>query len=205
MRIGLLIVFLLIFLAGLALGLGYPRAVYKASGDQIARWRVQHHETGFERVEATLAPTDAPVHVLVDLTALRGFSPSPGRAVLTLTAATDERTVLAETLTFVDAITLMESPQAAERTYRVEAGVIDPVENGRYTFVLGPGDAEDVTVRAVDLTLRAGVMSLQSRLTLAGYGLAAVGLFGMVITIRYRRRPRNPNEKPPPRWGRGAA
>lgn len=197
--------FLIILAAGLALGIGYPWAVQNVSGYEIGNYRVFERGSGFSPAEVALAPSEAPVRVLVDMAATGNFRPTNNRTVLTVTASTDGRTVLAETVTFVHAAAHQDSPQVAGHVYRDEVGVIDPVDGEhRYMFTVGPGDAEDVEMERVDLILRAGAFDLDPRAVPAGYALMAVGFIGLVVAFRFRRRRKAQRSEPKkPRWGRG--
>ncbi|CAH2409260.1 hypothetical protein [Mesorhizobium escarrei] len=199
--------FLLILLAGIGIGVVYPWAMTNFSGHEIGTWRV-YEQGRFKPVTVPLAARDAPVRVLVDLTArAERIVVSQQRTVLTLTAATGGRTVLASTLQFTHAENPRQvSPQLPDNVFRDEAGLIATVSPGPYIFTVGPGDAEDIEMRAVDLVLRSGVGEVDRRAQPVGFSLMAVGLIGLVLAFRYgRRRQQDPNSKPPPpRWGRGS-
>ena len=199
--------FFLILLAGIAVGVAYPWAMTNFSGHEIGSYRV-FEQGRFKPVTVALSAGDAPVRVLVDLTARAERIVSQQRTVLTLTAATGSRTVLASTLQFNHADNPRQvSPQLPDKIFRDEAGVIETVSPGAYLFTVGPGDADDIPMRAVDLVLRSGAGEIDSRARPVGYGLIAVGLIGFLLTLAFGgRRPENPNSKPPPpRWGRGSS
>ncbi len=199
--------FVLILLAGAGISLVYPWAMSNFSGHEIGAWRV-YDQGRFRPVTVTLKAGDAPVRVLVDLTAKAERIVSQQRTVLTLTAATAGKTVLASTLQFNHADNPRQvSPQLPDKIFRDEAGVIDTVSPGAYLFTTGPGDADDIPIRAVDLVLRSGVGEIDSRARPVGYALTAVGLIGFLFTLAFGgRKPENPNSKPPPpRWGRGSS
>ena len=199
--------FVLILLAGAGIGIAYPWAMTNFSGHEIGSYRV-YEQGRFKPVTVTLSASDAPVRVLVDLTARAERIVSQQRTVLTLTAATGSRTVLASTLQFNHSDNPRQvSPQLPDKIFRDEAGVIATVSPGSYLFTVGPGDADDIPIRAVDLVLRAGTGEIDSRAGPVGYGLMAVGLIGFLLSLRFGgRRPENPNSKPPPpRWGRGSS
>ena len=198
------VIFLLLFLAGLAAGFGYPWYVTNFSGREIGTWRVFDRGGAFRPVTATLSAADEPVRVLVDMEAIAPPEFAPRSTVLTITASTGGRSVLAETLTFAEAKPQEKSPQLREKIYRDEAGVISDVEDGDYTFVVGPGDAEGIEMRSVDLILRGGAGSVDPRAQPVGFAVTAIGFIGLVLAMRRGRRQRNPNSQPPPpRWGRG--
>ncbi|MEP6566865.1 MAG: hypothetical protein ABJB10_17165 [Mesorhizobium sp.] len=201
--------FVLILLAGTGIGIVYPWAMSNFSGQEIGSWRV-YEQGRFKPVTVPLAARDAPVRVLVDLTAKTERIVSQQRTVLTLTAATDGKTVLASTLQFNHSDNPRQaSPQLPDKIFRDEAGVIAPVSPGPYLFIVGPGDADDIEMRAVDLVLRSGAGAIDSRARPVGFSLMAAGLIGLLLAMRFGggggSRPENPNSQPPPpRWGRGA-
>ncbi|MER8484913.1 hypothetical protein [Mesorhizobium sp. M1322] len=201
--------FFLILLAGTGIGVVYPWAMSNFSGHEIGTWRV-YEQGRFKPVTVPLAARDAPVRVLVDLTArAERIVVSQQRTVLTLTAATGGRTVLASTLQFNHSENPRQvSPQLPDKTFRDEAGLIPTVSPGPYIFTVGPGDAEGIEMRAVDLVLRSGVGEVDQRAQPVGFSLMAVGLIGLVLALRFGGggRPQNPNSQPPPpRWGRGGS
>ena len=199
--------FVLILLAGTGIGLIYPWAMTNFSGREIGTWRV-YEQGRFKPLTVSLAGRDAPVRVLVDLTARAERIVSQQRTVLTLTAASNGRTALASTLQFNHSDNPRQaSPQLPDKIFRDEAGVIATVSPGAYLFTVGPGDADDIPMRAVDLVLRAGTGEIDGRARPVGYGLIAVSLIGFLLSLRFGgSRPENPNSKPPPpRWGRGSS
>ena len=201
--------FVLILLAGIGIGVIYPWAMTNFSGHEIGTWRV-YEQGRFKPLTVPLSGHDAPVRVLVDLTARAERIVSQQRTVLTLTAATNGRTVLASTLQFNHSDNPRQaSPQLPDKIFRDEAGLIPAVSPGPYTFTVGPGDAEDIPMRAVDLILRSGVGEIDGRARPVGFSMMAAGLIGLVLAMRFGGRggrPENPNSQPPPpRWGRGSA
>jgi hypothetical protein len=202
--------FVLLLIAGAAVGIFYPWAMGNFSGHAIGTYRV--YEGGrFRPVTVQLAARDAPVRVLVDLTARAERVAGQQRTVLTLTAAGGGRTVLASTLSFNHTDNPRQaSPQLPDKIFRDEAGVIETVAAGPYVFTVGPGDADGIDMRAVDLILRAGTGSIDERAQPAGYALMGVGLAGLALSLVFGRRgggrPQNPNSQPPPpRWGRNGS
>lgn len=198
--------FALILLIGTGIGVVYPWAMTNFSGREIGTWRV-YDQGRFKPVTAPLSARDGPLRLLVDLTARAERIVSQQRTVLTLTAATGGRTVLASTLQFNHSDNPRQvSPQLPDRIFRDEAGLIPTVTPGSYIFTVGPGDAEGIPMRAVDLVLRSGAGEVDRRARPVGFSLMAAGLVGLVLAFRFGgRRPENPNSQPPPpRWGRGS-
>ncbi|UCI25038.1 hypothetical protein [Mesorhizobium sp. B2-8-5] len=202
--------FVLLLIAGAAIGIFYPWAMSNFSGHAIGTYRV--YEGGrFRPVTVQLAASDAPVRVLVDLTARAERVAGQQRTVLTLTAANGGRTELASALSFNHTDNPRQaSPQLPDKIFRDEGGVIDRVTPGPYVFTVGPGDADGIDMRAVDLILRAGTGSIDERAQPAGYTLMGVGLAGLALSLVFGRRgggdPQNPNSQPPPpRWGRNGS
>ncbi|MER8968948.1 hypothetical protein [Mesorhizobium sp. M0159] len=198
--------FALILLIGTGIGVVYPWAMTNFSGREIGTWRV-YDQGRFKPVTVPLSARDGPLRVLVDLTARAERIVSQQRTVLTLTAAAGGRTVLASTLQFNHSDNPRQvSPQLPDRIFRDEAGLIPTVTPGSYIFTVGPGDAEGIPMRAVDLVLRSGAGEVDRRARPVGFSLMAAGLVGLVLAFRFGgRRPENPNSQPPPpRWGRGS-
>jgi hypothetical protein len=195
----------LVFLIGLAVGVGYPYVIRNFSGHEIGTWRVYDQGAGFKPADAKLAATDAPVRVVVDLTAIAAPTVKDRQSALTVTVATGGRTILAETLNFSKAKVIDDSPQTAEKIYRDQAGVISDVTDGDYTFTVRPGDADNIDMVSVDLVLLGGAGAYDERAQPIGLTLMAVGFIGFVLAMRRRGQPpQNPNSQPPkPRWGRG--
>jgi hypothetical protein len=196
--------FLLIFLIGAAIGIGYPYVIRNFSGHEIGTWRVYDRVGGFRPIEATLGATDAPVRVLVDVTSSAAPEGAENAAILTITAAAGGRTVMAETLGLAGATVRDDSPQTPQKIYRTDAGEIAEVEDGVHKFTLGSGDAEGIDIEAVDLILLAGAGAYDPRAQPLGFSLMAIGFIGFVLALRRGKPERNPNSQPPkPRWGRG--
>jgi hypothetical protein len=198
------LLFLLIFLIGAVIGIGYPYVIRNFSGHEIGTWRVYDSVGGFRPIQATLGATDAPVRVLVDVTSSAAPQVAENAAILTITAAAGGRTALAKTIGLAGATVRDDTPQTVEKIYRIDAGAIAEVEDGVHTFTLGPGDAEGIDMESVDLILLAGAGAYDQRAQPLGFSLMAIGFIGFVLALRRGRPERNPNSQPPkPRWGRG--
>lgn len=199
------LIFAIVFVVGLAAGIAYPFFITNFSGHAIGEWRVYERGSGFKPAKMSLSEADAPVRALVDLTTLGEPRLSGDHTALTMTASVNGHTVLANTLTFVHSEPRNDSPQSGQRVYRDLGGMIDTVEDAEYTFTVGPGDADGIEMRSVDLILRSGAAPLDPRLQPIGFMLMAVGVIGFVIAMRHGGQPPNPNSQPPAsRWGRDA-
>lgn len=199
-------IFLLLLVAGIGLGIAYPWYMQNFTGSEIGSWSVYERGSDFRPVTVNLSAADAPVRVLVDMTArVKVQALVPGETDLTITAATDGRTVLAETMTFAGTPPVQDSPQSGDLIYRATAGMIDPVESGGYRFVLGRGDSESVRIERVELILKANAVSYDERAQPVGYALMAIGFVGFVLAVarRGRRSQTDQSGKPVRRWGRG--
>jgi len=199
------LIFLLLVIGGIGASFVYPWVVTNFSGHEIGTWRVFERGQDFQPVVAKLAAADAPVRVFVDMIAVAPPEFAQSSTVLTITASTGGRTVLAEPISFFEAKPQEKSPQLREKAYRDEAGVISNITDGDYTFVVGQGDMEEIRIKSVDLVLRGGAAPVDARAQPLGYAATAIGFIGLVLAMRRGRRDRKPDAPPPPpRWGRGA-
>lgn len=199
--------FLLIILAGAALGFVYPWAVRNFSGKELGTWHA-YQDGRFKPVTVSLKGGTGPVRVFVDLTTNADRINAFDRTVLTLTAAAGNRTVLAERLSFSGNPTPREqSPQLTDKMFRDEAGLIDVDEAGTYVFTIGRGDADNIQIKAVDLVLRTSAAVPDGRAVQIGFGLIAFGVVGLMLAIRFgrSRHADKPETPPKPRWGRGGS
>jgi len=196
------LIFLLLVLGGIGASFVYPWAVTNFSGHDIGTWRVYERGQAFQPAVASLSVADEPVRVMVDMIAVAPPEFAQSSTVLTITASTGGRTVLAEPLSFSETKPQERSPQLREKAYRDQAGVIPEIVDGDYTFVVGRGDLEEIQIKSVDLVLRGGIASVDTRAQPLGYAATAIGFIGLVLTMR-RRRDRKVEAPPPPRWGRG--
>ncbi|WP_394891065.1 hypothetical protein ACG873_06985 [Mesorhizobium sp. AaZ16] len=199
------VLFFVMLVAGLGFA-SYPWVSANFLERNVGAWRIYDAVSGPLPAHARLTESDAPLRVIVEMTTTGVLDPADDQAVLTLTATTGGRTVLAEALDFEDAEPRETNPQTQEKVFRDTAGVLDMLEPGAYVFTAGPGDAEGVSVRFVDLVLRTEAAPFDERLQPLGFALMAIGFFGFVLALRRGRPERNPNSQPPgPRWGRGGA
>lgn len=204
MRVLLRILFCLMILVGLLLAVVYPWSAATVGPYEIGRHTVYQAGQG-RPAEQVLEAAEAPVSVSVAMEVEREFRPEANRPILTVRAATGDRTVLSSAVPFADAPPTKPSPQAREATYRAEAGRIEDAAGEVYTFTVEPAEADGIDIRRVEIVLRAGAFELDARAQPAGFVLLVLSVIGLVLTLRrLTGRARNKDDKPsPPRWGRG--
>jgi hypothetical protein len=202
------VVFLIFLLAGAGIAFGYPMLLRNAGAHEVGSWEINAGAETFTPVETALVAGDAPVRAIVDMTAVVPAAFDKSQTVLTITAATSGRTVLAEALNLEGAKVRDDSPQTPQQIYRVDAGTLSTVEKGTYVFTVGPGDAEGVAISAVELILQGGGGAPDPRAQPLGFSLMAIGFIGFILSFRRRSNdisgaaPAPPVVKP--RWGRDA-
>lgn len=196
------LVFLLLMLAGGALGVVYPWLASRQAGYEIGTWRV-FDGAAFTQAVARPAPSETPVFLTVEITTRGPLRADLQGAVLTLTARDGGTTVLAEALDFKGVQGRVVSPQSGEIAYRTAVGRIDRVSEAGLLIEAARGDEERVDLAAVDLIVAAGAIDIRPNAVPIGYVLLAVGFVGFAASLR-RAKPKNPNSSPPPspRWGR---
>jgi hypothetical protein len=195
--------FFVMFVAGFGFA-SYPWVSANFFERNVGAWRIYDAVSGSLPAHAQLTEGDAPLRIIVEMTTTGELDLAEDQAVLTLTATIGGRTVLAEALNFEDAEPRETNPQTQEKVFRDTAGVLDTVAPGAYVFTAGPGDAEGVSVRFVDLVLRTEAAPFDERLQPLGFSLMAIGFIGFVLALRRGKSERDPNSQPPkPRWGRG--
>jgi hypothetical protein len=193
----------LLILAGMALGFGYPWYQYNMAGGEIGSYRVFQRGGLFKPVEVVLSESQAPVRVFVDIVPLQGYYPSQARTMLTLTASTGGRTVLASSLSYVSSTEESKNLQNSAKVFRDTAGDIETIAAGAYRFVIGEGDIEGLSLKIADLVLRSNAQPTDPRAMPAGIAMIALGIFGL-ITLGRRARRLAAREAAKPKWGRDA-
>lgn len=198
-------VFLLVLLIGAAVGFGYPWAITRLAGHEIGTWRVQDAVGGFRPVETALASSDAPVNMVLDVTGITLDAVGVGGSLVTLTVATDDRTVFAMPVDAAGAKKREDSPQTAQPVYRLEAGTLTDIQDGNYRFTLGLGDGAPALFQTVDLHLFGGFGAYDPRAQPIGLCIMAVGFIGLAISLGRRRGAAGtaPEDAVKKRWGRG--
>ncbi|MCB1424268.1 MAG: hypothetical protein R3D65_02020 [Zhengella sp.] len=195
-------IFLLVMLAGLGAAVGYPWAVENFSGTELGTIRVYDRETGFTPARVIVSPVDAPVRVLVDLTALPQRILASDRTVIDLTIASAGGTQRTERLDFAPAQANREDAGlSSEQVYRVSAGTLEPRITDEYTFTFAPAGNQAIEMKTLDLVLRRNALAWDKRVQPAGFIAAALGFIGFVLAFRRRKRP--PVEPQRRKWGRG--
>ena len=194
--------FLIVLLAGLALGIGYPLAVRHVPGYQIGSFPLFDSD-GYRTAEVSIAPSEAPVRVRVAMQVAERLVPSKDSPVFRMTVRTGEELVFEQTVTFAGS-EAQPAPQGRDLVYEDGVATIDPVDgDNRYVFSIEPtvGGGNVLPLR-VDLILNAGAFDLDPRAVPIGYMMIVTGFVGFVAMVR-RRRKLNRENPPPPRWGRG--
>jgi hypothetical protein len=195
--------FFLMILAGLALGAAYPWYQYNMAGSEIGTYRVYVRGGDFKPEMVVLAQSDAPVRVFVDMVPLQGYYPTQSRTALTLTASVEGRTVLASSLSYISSTEESKNLQTTRKVFRDRAGDMNIVTPGEYTFVVGEGDMEGLSIDIVDLVLRRNAQETDPRTVAAGAALALLGFFGLIRAMRRRHR-EVAEVAAKPKWGRDA-
>lgn len=193
--------FLILILAGGGLGIAYPWLNARYAGYEIGTWRV--FEGGaFVRAEARPVPSEAPIFIGVEMVTRGPLRADQQGAVLTVTAQSGGRTVLAQALDFKDVTPRIVNPQSGDVAYRASAGSIPSAADDGLFVDVARGDDDSASIVAVDVTVEAGAMPIQPNAIPIGYALLGVGFVGFIASFR-RRAPKNPNSSPPPpKWGR---
>jgi hypothetical protein len=194
----------LLILAGMALGFGYPWYMYNMSGAEIGNFRVYQRGGQFKPVDVVLSADQAPVRVFVDMVPLQGYYPDRAHTMLTLTASTDGRTVLAASLNYVSSSEESKNLQNSDKVFRDTAGDIMAIAPGGYHFVVGEGDVEGLSLKTVNLVLRSNASPTDPRAMPAGIAMLALGLFGLIAASRRANRIAA-EEAAKPKWGRDAS
>ena len=194
---------ILCLLAGIGLGILYPNYITYYSGGEIGTWTVFTRQTGFKPVTVELSKNDAPVLLVVKMDSLGNILQTNAETTLTLTAATGNRTVLAEVMTFRASTADTKTPQYPGASYTVSPGVISAVDDAPYLIVIGPGDQDMIDMKQVTLSLRRNSLAADPRYQPAGFILMALGFIGLILSIsRGGGGGKNEPEKPGMKWGR---
>ncbi len=193
----------LMILAGLALGFGYPWYQYNMAGAEIGTYRVYQRGGQFKPVDVIISEDQAPVRVFVDMVPLQGYYPSQSRTMLTLTASTGGRTVLASSLSYIASTEESKNLQNSDKVFRDRAGDILTITPGKYHFVVGEGDIEGLSLKSVDLVLRSNAKEPDPRAMPAGIALFALG-FLIFVRSRKGAKVAVAVEAAKPKWGRDA-
>ena len=193
----------LMILAGLILGFGYPWYQYNMTGAEIGTYRVYQRGGQFKPFDVIISQSQAPVRVFVDMVPLQGYYPSQAQTMLTLTASTGGHTVLASSLNYTASTEESKNLQNSDKVFRDTAGDLLTVTPGSYRFVVGEGDVEGLSLKTVDLVLRSNAEETDPRAMPAGIGLFALGF---LIFVRARKSANvvAAAEAEKPKWGRDA-
>lgn len=192
---------LLLLIVGVLLGIGYPWVAINFSGEEIGSWRSYDRPGPYKPVTIHLKQSDAPVRAFVDMQPLRNFVPTEGRTALTAVVTRQGKDVLIKTLSYASSKSTNKGSPQGPQVYRDSIGDIDAVEDGDFTFTIGPGDYDGLEVAQVDLVLRTGVIAADWRIVAAGIGLIVISILGL-IRLRRSRKVAGNGTPPTPKWGR---
>jgi hypothetical protein len=196
----------LMMLAGVICGFGYPWYMENRTGSPIGTFRIYTRSGGFKAVDVVLTPDQSPVRAFVDIVPLKGYYPDASRTLLTLAVSAAGRTRLASKLNYMGASEQTKNLQNSEQLFRDIAGDIRNISAGPHHFVVSEGDSDDLSLKTVDLVLRANALDADSRVQPAGAALFAFGLFGFIRLLRRDDNTIPLNAKPEKsKWGREGA
>lgn len=186
--------------AGMALGIVYPRYMQALLGPELARWQAYDEAGGFRAETARLFFSDGST-VLTGSLSVRGpLRNAAGRRLVRIAVNDEQDNEVAQiALGFDGGDGALQSPQTGIVRYQ-EAVPLLGESFGLYTFTpfAGPDFPEEGVV-AVELAVNAAENHVDPLARPAGAALGIVGLGAMLLGLRRRRA--NPNEQPP-RWGR---
>ncbi|MBX3529960.1 MAG: hypothetical protein KF849_05100 [Rhizobiaceae bacterium] len=193
--------FLILIVAGAGLGIAYPWLNARYGGYEIGTWRV-FESGGFTVAEARPALSEAPVIVSVDMVTRGPLRADRQGAVLTVTARSGGRTVLAQALDFDGVNARILNPQTGDAAYRTRVGSIASFAEDGLQIDVARGDDERANIVTVDVIVEASPSPIQPNAIPVGYVLLGIGFVGFIASFR-ARAPKNPNSSPPPqKWGR---
>lgn len=183
-------IFVIMIVAGIGLGLGYPWYMRHFTGDEIGRWTMlENRQSGFKVQEIRLETGDAPVRVFIDATPLKGYIPVERRSALTLAVSRDGHPVLSQGLDFASTSGSINSDRPQDGSpLRQSAGDIDPVIPGNYAFRLVVGNTDGLQIAKADLVLRRGAEEADETYTTIGLVLGVLGVYGLMRTRLRRSR-----------------
>ncbi len=203
-------IYVLMLLAGVACGFGYPWYMENRTGSPIGTFRVYTRAGGFKPIDVVLTPDQAPVRVFVDIVPLKGYYPDSSRTLLALTVSSGGKTALASRLNYMGASEQTKNLQNSEQLFRDIAGEIRDITAGPHRFVVSEGDSDDLSLKSADIVLRANALDADKRVQPIGVALFVLGLLGFIRSLRKQKRETNdaqvqtvPPEKS--KWGRDAA
>lgn len=205
--------YVILLFSGVFAAVGYPWYFANLSGYEIGTYSVYKRQSGFKAVTVNLGVDQTPVRMFVDMTPVSGYYPVLTRTMLTLTASNSGKTVFASALDFVSTSTQSTNLQTTDMIFRDQAGDLAIAKSGAYTFVIGEGDVEGLSMKSVKLTLRANAQTPDLRVQPVGLAFIALGFLGLLRSWRRADNAQSesetniikPNVPDKPRWGRDAA
>lgn len=179
------IICIALFVAGLATGVIWPWAQRHFSGEEIGTWPLYRRDGGYQTAHVTLAPTDAPLRIFVDVTPMQGATSGQKPSVLNLAVLRDGVPVLAESLSYSpkSGNEQRDQPQSGA-LLRQGAKDMETVAAGAYEFSVRTVE-DGLSLTRADLVLRRGATPVNENITTAGVVAMVAGLYGF---MRLRRR-----------------
>jgi hypothetical protein len=194
----------LLFALGLALSFLPGEILPRIVGREIAR-AVVFENGAFTPFDIDLGPELAPLEF--DATMVEGGQYVPGLDQAAFTLVVNA----ASSSQFTAAIAFSERDRQSNvdgtTQYTRSIGRLGEVSGGIHTFAFGPGDADAIDIKSIELVLRANAFDIDAD-DLAFYGNIAMWVGAVTFFIGLRRRNRRAASAPPPppvnKWGRGA-
>ncbi|WP_439272575.1 type IV secretion system effector BspB [Pseudochrobactrum sp. HB0163] len=175
---------ILLFVAGLAVGVIWPWAQRNFSGQQLGTWALYQRDKGYQTAHVPLEAGDALVRIFVDVAPVQGTTGKQQATVLNLAVSRDGVPVLAKRLAY--------SPKSGSelRDQPQNGGIIRQsadwpvVKTGIYEFSVRAVE-DGLSLRRADLVLRRGAEPVDENIVTAGVVAMVAGLYGF---MRLRRR-----------------
>ncbi len=177
---------IILFVAGLAVGVIWPWAQRHFSGEELGTWVLYQRETGYQTAHVPLEAGDALVRIFVDAVPVQGATGGQKASVLNLAVSRDGVPVLAERLSYSpkSGSEMRDQPQSGS-VIRQSAD-LQVLKTGTYEFSVRAVE-DGLFLSRADLVLRRGAEPVDENIVTAGVVVMVAGLYGF---MRLRRRSR---------------